>query len=190
MSRTKKSRKPGVGSSGTRKADVSPKQPKEKRIRKKTGNAPGTRQQVAQKKSNDKSSATSKDPRIGSKKPIVLIKPDADKTPKVTKQPKTKPEAIAKIRTVEPSADLQHRLREIENDAWLLEIVDKQEAEQALSLEEIEHFNQLMEEHQAISEQLGIDEDAELTSDDEQTMSEDDLWHKFDNADLSDFKEE
>lgn len=190
MSRIKKSRKPGLGSSGARKPEKEVVAVKEKRIRKKTGNTPGSRQQVAKKNEQTNANSTVKDPRIGSKKPIVLIKSDTPKQP-VAKAKKSAPAEIASIRTVTPvisNDDLRDELQAIENDELLQDIIDKQEQELELSETEVAHYNQLMERHQSISEQLGIVEEDDETDDIvDAPLSEEALWDKF-NA--TDFDEE
>ncbi|MEW6984351.1 Der GTPase-activating protein YihI [Colwelliaceae bacterium 6471] len=188
MSRKKKSRKPGVGSSGIVKdekkkvAVVVDKKPK-----KSTGKKAGNRQQEATKKqSTQTNNVTNKDPRLGSKKPIVLIK----ESTKVEKKPiKHKVEPIAAIRTIEPDNALEDELYAIEQDELLQVILEKQEQDIALSEQEVNHFNKLMDRHQQIREALGWDNDDSEAPDEskQKPSSEDELWNKFDNGDLSDY---
>jgi hypothetical protein len=47
-----------------------------------------------------------------------------------------------------------------------------------------------MERHQLLSTELGLyDESVEVTDDNEELSSEDELWRKLDNTDLSDFED-
>lgn len=194
MTRQKKSRKPGVGSSGAVKADKSLiKEEPARRIRKKTGNKAGTRQVVATNKTDTKTSAKSQDPRIGSKKPISLGEPSNAKAvaaPSTAKKPQSKTETFAQVRPVSEAPvvdDLMAELDTIENDPLLLIILEKQEEEQDLSEHEVAHFNQLMERHQEISEQLGLEDDDDEQPTEEQAnakLSEDQLWHKFNDGDF------
>lgn len=189
MSRQKKSRKPGVGSSGIRKSDIKEqKTEKEKRIRKKVGLPAGNRTQVSKTKSDNASGSANKDPRVGSKTPIVLGK--VDKKTVQTNKPKAanhkKP--IAKVRAVDQSIDVHAEIEKIEQDALLLKIVEKQETGQSLSAQEVEHYNTLMEQHEALSAQLSEQDDEEPEADD--SLSEDDLWDKFNDFDINELDEE
>lgn len=184
MSRIKKSRKPGRGSSGVSKTEVAPKQPKEKRIRKKTGNTPGSRQQVIKSK-NESAGSVQKDPRLGSKKPIELTPNKPVQVKEKTTAPKTHV-GIAKVRTVPSQVQLlQAELAAIEADAYLQEIIEKQETEQPLSEADVDHYNQLMERHEEISKALGLDgaESIDEDFDNEDVLSEEDLWEKFNDGD-------
>lgn len=189
MTRSKKSRKPGVGSSGIRKTDIKEqKAEKEKRIRKKTGLPSGNRTQVSKKKSDSGTSTGNRDPRVGSKTPIVLGKADvkASQVNKPKASSKVKP--LAKVRAVESSVDIHAEIEKIEQDALLLKIVEKQEMGQSLSADEVEHYNTLMERHEALTAQISEDESDNEVAD--KSLSEDDLWDKFNDIDINDFDEE
>jgi len=183
MTRKKKSRKPGRGSSGIIKTDENSTFDVEKRIRKKTGNKPGSRQQVVVNKKTNSSQAK-KDSRVGSKKPIALIK-----TPeKVTAKHKTsKSSPLPKVAavTVAESADskLWQELEQIEQNPDLLRIVEKMDLEQALEEHEVDLYNDLMARHAELSDQLGIDDEEQDEIDDDAPLSEDDLWNKFNDED-------
>ena len=191
MSRNKKSRKPGTGSIGILKDDKKKLvEPKPRRAKKSNGNEAGNRQKEATPKlSNNPNSAKNKDPRIGNKTPIDLGKP-------VAAQVKAKPakkvqdkSPIAAIRMVETSESLADQLSRIEQDPRLLEILEKQDNEQELSAEDVSYFNTLMEQHEKISQELGLDdEEEEIATAPKKSDSEDDLWDKFDNSDLSKFE--
>lgn len=195
MTRSKKTRNPGSAPSSLRKSDKAAlADVKEKRIRKKNGNKPGTRQNIKDVNADSSKSNVPKDPRIGSKKPIELIKTvktNALKEKKSSKPAVSKSSDIAKVRTVttqEP--DLYQELTRIEEDEKLQEILAKQEAEIALSEEEVNYFNKLMSRHEVIREELGLEdeeeqEDEALTGD----LSEDDLWNKFNSTDFEDNEE-
>lgn len=189
MTRHKKSRKPGVGSSGIRKADIKEQQAqKEKRLRKKTGLPSGNRTQVSKKKSDNGNGSTNKDPRIGSKAPILLGKADIKKASPTKIKLNSAITPLAKVRAVEPNIDIQAEIESIEQDSWLLDIVEKQEQGQSLSEQEIAHYNSLMEKHQALSVLLPDDESEEDAAD--EPLSEDDLWDKFNDLDINEFEEE
>jgi len=186
MTRKRKSRNPGVGSIGIVKDDKNkPLVVSDKKPKKKTGKQAGNKQQEAKapKKTGAKS-VVNKDPRIGSKKPIVLTK-DTAPAKVVQKKPKSQP--IAAIRTIEPEESLEQELQAIEQDEQLQLILEKQDAEVALSQEEVNHFNQLMERHEQIRQQLGLDEEeSEQTT--TEAASEDDLWDKLDSSDFSEYE--
>lgn len=187
MTRSKKSRKPGTGSSGVRKADKDALAiVKEKRLRKKTGNKPGTRQ-VTKSKTDAQTNAQNKDPRLGSKKPIELIKVAPVKAQPKVKAPKVVD--IPQVRVVDSTeSDLMQELARIEEDEQLQTILAKQEDDITLSESEVEYFNKLMDRHQEISSQLGLDEedDEEFLTTSQQPLSEEDLWRKFNDTDFDD----
>ena len=199
MSRSKKSRKPGSGSSGPKKLEkkeVIAANAKDKRPKNKKGKAPGNRQQEAvQKTEKTGGQSLVKDKRIGSKKPIDLggASKLAQKQPPA-KKAKKKPEPIAAIRTIEVTPienSLEQEMHAIEQDPRLLAILEKQDDEISLSESEVELFNQLMERHEEICLQLGLDDDEDLEIDEANYKSSDDedqLWDKFDSSDLSKFE--
>ena len=202
MSRSKKSRKPGVGSSGPVKDDKKKNiVVAEKRPKKHHGKKPGNRQQEAvQKQPQEHNGSLNKDPRIGSKKPIVLT-PSVEKKKVAPFQAKIKNKTavspIAAIRVVEPLQDneaLETDLYAIEDDPSLQSILAKQEDDIELNEAEVDFFNEKMTRHQEIRTLLGLsdeddeDDDDESTSDDKQ--DDDSLWDKLDSNDLTSFEKE
>ena len=193
MSRSKKSRKPGTGSIGILKDDKKKLvEPKPRRAKKKNGNEPGNRQKEATAKVlNGPNSAKNKDPRIGNKTPIDLGKPATapikNKAPKPAKI-KQDNSPIAAIRAVETSESLEDQLSRLEQDPRLLEILEKQDDDIELTAEEVNYYNELMEQHEKISQALGLDDEDEIVAPVKNSDSEDDLWDKFDNSDLSKFE--
>ncbi|MEI6893460.1 MAG: Der GTPase-activating protein YihI [Colwellia sp.] len=211
MSRSKKSRKPGGAPTAKPKLSKQELASVEKRIRKTTGKVAGNRQKEASPKQVDKQQQdTKKDPRLGNKTPISLGKKVA--TPERaagTKESKnSQPIApIASVRFVEQSEretasqqevlvkqalTPEQALNAIEQDEVLQSILAKQEDDIALTEQEVDYFNDMMERHQILSTELGLDDTEELSEDDEPMRSEneDDLWDKLDNHDLSDFQDE
>jgi ribosome assembly protein YihI (activator of Der GTPase) len=197
MSRSKKSRKPGVGSSGAvKESQKTVEAAPEKRIKKHKGKQAGNRQKEAVPQQEQQQVSATKDPRLGSKKlidlgPVVTKAKTANK--KIAK-PKQSP--IAAIRTIEPVEAsenlLAQELEAIEQDEQILLILSKQEDDIELSEGEIDYFNEKMERHQELREKLGITDDDEENEEEFQPsqtkQSEDDLWDKFDNSDLSKFE--
>jgi ribosome assembly protein YihI (activator of Der GTPase) len=190
MARTKKSRKPGSAPTAKPKLSKVELANVEKRVRKKTGKKPGNRQQEAQLlKDPDQNVNQNKDPRIGSKKSIDLGGTVKIAQPKPNKTIKPKQDPIAAIRpvsndSVDVELTLGQELDNIEADERLQAILAKQEEEIALTEEEVDYFNEMMERHQQISAQLDEGEEEEINK--PSATSEDDLWDKLDNSSLSD----
>lgn len=210
MSRSKKSRKPGGAPTAKPKLSKQELEKVEKRTRKSTGKVAGNRQKEAvQEKSGNNQQSVKKDPRLGNKTPIALgkIVAKAEKAKQETaKKNSAKPAAIASVRFVEPnvtelpletSSELpsnlspEQELDAIEQDERLQDILAKQEDDIALSEEEVNYYNDLMERHQALSAELGLEEEEEeeLSDEADDKATEDDLWDKLDNNNLSDFEE-
>ncbi|MEY8253237.1 MAG: Der GTPase-activating protein YihI [Colwellia sp.] len=200
MSRSKKSRKPGGAPTAKPKLSKQELEKVEKRTRKTTGKVAGNRQKEAMpEQTNSNQQGTNKDPRLGNKTPIVLGKmvTKAEKPKQVkAKQNSQKSAAIASVRFVEntdievlPKEALtpEQELDAIEQDETLQTILAKQEDDIALTEQEVDYYNEKMERHQALSAELGLDEDA--SDEPNSADSEDDLWDKLDRPDFSDFAE-
>ncbi len=196
MSRSKKSRKPGSAPTAKPKLSKKELEQVEKRIKKSTGKKAGNRQQEAKPKATQAMTLPKKDPRIGSKKLIVLGKENPPQN--LVKPNKIKPTPIATVQTIDTTAEQQlsvdHlaltvELEALEQDLTLQKILLKQEQEAELSSAEIDYFNEKMQRHQEIYTALGWD-DNEEEQDSKNTssqLSEDDLWDKLDNNDLFKF---
>jgi ribosome assembly protein YihI (activator of Der GTPase) len=194
MARTKKSRKPGGAPTAKPKLSKVELASVEKRLRKKNGNKPGNRQQEAiLTKNPDQQSDKHKDPRIGNKTPIDLGGSAVKDKKKPVKVVKVKQDPIAAIRVVnaeqeqnaaEETVDIAQELENIEADERLQVILAKQEQELSLTEEEVDYFNELMDRHQQLSEQLDEDEEPEDEATNVDASSEEDLWDKLDNASL------
>ncbi|MBL4900271.1 MAG: GTPase-activating protein [Colwellia sp.] len=189
MSRSKKSRKPGGAPTAKPKLSKVELANVEKRLRKKTGNKPGNRQQEGKlDNSSDQQLHQNKDPRIGSKKPIELGG-SVVQAKKPIKQTKAKEDPIAAIRIVNAEAKEENLAQELENieaDERLQAILAKQEEELALTEEEVDYFNEMMECHQALTEKLAEDEQPEEELNSNGAKSAEDLWDKLDNSSLPD----
>jgi hypothetical protein len=191
MSRIKKSRKPKAARIATPAKTESKKivLTHDRKPKKHTGQKPGNRQQEGLVKSRAEQPAQAKDPRVGSKKPIDLGKPVAIKNQATDKPRKSKPTPIAKVTKVDNLAQYEAELEALESDERLLAIVAKQEDDIELTEVEIDYFNEKMDRHQQLQTLLGIEEEndeleSSLNSDDD---SDDSLWQRFDNNDLSKF---
>jgi len=190
MSRSKKSRKPSSAPTAKPKLSKKELESVEKRVRKHKGNKAGNRQQEASPLNEKKNLSENKDPRLGSKKPIVLIKATAKKR---TKTKSVKPTPIAAVRAIEPESSsmdeeaLVQELEAIEDNPKVQAILEKQEQELELSEREVDFFNQQMERHQKICELLGYDDDEDENDSmsEESQNAENDLWDKLDNNDFT-----
>jgi len=193
MTRKKKSRKPSAAPTRLSKqekqqlADLKDKKPKKLK-----GKRPGNKQQEARENSNaPQQEQRKKDPRIGSKKPIVLGKTQnqasavAKSKPKSVASPRVAP--IREVENLDNTAELNEELRNIEQDESLQVILSKQEQDLVLTEQEIDYFNQLMDRHQTISEKLGLTDDDE--EDNRESSKDDDaLWDTLDKQDFSDYQ--
>ncbi|BBT82419.1 Der GTPase-activating protein YihI [Aeromonas veronii] len=184
MSAKQPTRKP----TGKRKeSDVSAQEGRErKRAAKRKGLKAGSRQQVEQ--SNNKSgNSQSKDPRIGSRKPVVLVVDDKQKKPAAPKAVKEKKLVMTP----------EQELAAIENDDRLNDLLDRLDAGETLEAAEQAWVDQRVDRYQELMDELGIidnddDEDDELPFDagddaefDEQKpASEEELWDRFNQVDF------
>ena len=190
MTRQKKSRKPKATIISAPKDALFSS--KDKKPKKKTGLKSGNKQQVAVKKQKQPTNKTAKDPRIGSKTPIVLIKETPKQAPTTSKS-SINQSAIAAIKKAPEPMSLAEQLAAIENDERLWSITEQQENGQELSQTDVDYYNQQMDEYQRISEQLGADQDNDEAQEsaqdnDDDSLSEEELWQKF-NSDDYDFSE-
>ncbi|WP_448565039.1 Der GTPase-activating protein YihI [Thalassotalea ganghwensis] len=191
MTRKKKSRKPGLAPLSASKDDKKIANVADKKPKKHKGKVSGNRQKEALKTNKNQPSAkTNKDPRIGSKKPIVLGN-ELNTTKAKTKTPakkKVEEKPLAAIRVVDNQNELHQELEAIENDSKLQEILSKQEDDIILTEDEVDYFNEKMERHQAISEQLGLDQEEALDVEQSDALDEEALWDKLDKTNLSDYE--
>jgi len=197
MSRTKKSRKPGSAPTAKPKLSKQELANVEKRVRKKTGKQAGNRQQEAtQSEQKTGQQGVKKDPRLGNKTPIALGKLAAkvEKTQQAAVK-KVAPMAAVRIEQKDEkvaSLSAEEELNAIEQDEALQNILSKQEEDIALTEQEVNYYNELMDRHEQLSAELDDEDDSDEngTMDDAQE-SEDDMWDKLDrsidNSDFPDF---
>ncbi|WP_421231116.1 Der GTPase-activating protein YihI [Aeromonas sp. 603079] len=184
MSAKQPTRKP----TGKRKeSDVSAQEGRErKRAAKRKGLKAGSRQQVEQPKSKSGNSQST-DPRIGSRKPVVLVVDDKQKKP-------TAPKAV-KEKTLVMTPEQE--LASIENDDRLNDLLDRLDAGETLEAAEQAWVDQRVDRYQELMDELGIidnddDEDDELPFDDgddaefdeQKPASEEELWDRFNQVDF------
>ncbi|MFM5584100.1 Der GTPase-activating protein YihI [Aeromonas veronii] len=184
MSAKQPTRKP----TGKRKeSDVSAQEGRErKRAAKRKGLKAGSRQQVEQPKSKSGNSQ-SKDPRIGSRKPVVLVVDDKQK----------KPAALKAVKEKKLVMTPEQELASIENDDRLNDLLDRLDAGETLEAAEQAWVDQRVDRYQELMDELGIidnddDEDDELPFDDgddaefdeQKPASEEELWDRFHQVDF------
>ncbi|QKJ89103.1 Der GTPase-activating protein YihI [Paramixta manurensis] len=128
----------------------------QKRDKKHRGNASGSRANPVVAGQNKGRGAATKDPRIGSKKPIALIA--EDKAPVVKPQPKAK--AAPK-----PTLNPQEELAALENDERLDTLLDRLENGETLPASDQAWLDQTLDRIDALMEQLGIDLDDDIEDD-------------------------
>ena len=180
MSAKQPNRKPA----GKRKeSDASAQEGRErKRAAKRKGLKAGSRQQVEQvgKKSGTKQA---KDPRIGSRKPVVLIVEEKSSKPVAPKQVKEKKLVMTP----------EQELASIENDDRLNDLLDRLDAGETLEATEQAWVDQRVDRYQELMDELGIidtDDDEDEADFDEadfdepgQPASEEELWDRFTQVD-------
>ncbi|MCC2616912.1 GTPase-activating protein [Aestuariibacter halophilus] len=136
--------------------------------KKHTGKPAGSRHSVAQARNENRANADKKDPRIGSKKPVPLIVEDKKEVPK--------PKYFS------PAQELEA----LENDKQLNRLLDKLEQGKSLSAEQQAWVDQKMARHRTLCDLLGIQDEPQT----EDAPSEDDVFDRFDNADLNKWKDQ
>lgn len=160
----KKSRK--GGQIGTPKSTIPVVRTPSDRIRKKSGNKPGTRNSVVEAAEAARNNAR-KDPRVGSKVPIDLLRH------KKTKAQVTEKKVIYKTP--------KHELDAIEADEKLQQLLDKQESKK-LTPVELDYVNTNLARHLVLCEMLGIDSSEEIEE-------EDDPLSRLNAISIDDFKD-
>ncbi len=184
MSAKQPTRKP----TGKRKeSDVSAQEGRErKRAAKRKGLKAGSRQQVEQPK-NKAGNSQSKDPRIGSRKPVALVVDDKQKKPAAPKAVKEKKLVMTP----------EQELASIENDDRLNDLLDRLDAGETLEAAEQAWVDQRVDRYQELMDELGIidnddDEADELPFndgddaefDEQKPASEEELWDRFNQVDF------
>lgn len=168
----KKSRKAGL--IGVRKdPDFKKKRPSlsvDRKSTKTNGKPAGSRNSIQPVEGSGSIHNQSKDPRLGSKKPIELIKTKTEQQPK----PKEK-------QYFSPAQELDA----IENDKQLSSILDKVDTDEKISREQQQYMNAKLARHKVLCELLGI---AEEEPEAKKTDEPQDLYQQFENSNLDDYK--
>lgn len=181
MSRSKKTRKGGENS-----PKLQPRVKKQDRAvatgkRKETGNKSGSRHNEAliQAQAPQQKAAQKKDPRHGSKKPVVLVTSIA---PAEVKAPKVK----------RPKLTDEQKLLKLEDDPRLNQLLDMLEEGRDLSDADQQWLDQQLNKIEALMIKLGITDDVdESTPAQAKVLSDDELFDKFESGSelLKDYQE-
>ncbi|GAB3214776.1 Der GTPase-activating protein YihI [Pseudaeromonas pectinilytica] len=154
-----------------------------KRDNKRKGLKAGSRQAVEQETSGIKSGSGSKDPRVGSRKPVALVvepakKPVAAKTAKAVKTA----EQIAEQQAKQLQLKLEQELAAIENDERLNLLLDRLDDGLSVSADDEAWLDARLARHQELLVALGMDDDDD--DDVAEPASPDDLLQRFINDDF------
>lgn len=171
MSAKQPTRKP----TGKRKeSDVSAQEGRErKRAAKRKGLKAGSRQQVEQ--SNNKSgNSQSKDPRIGSRKPVELVVAAPVKAKPVASKPLKSAEQLEQERLAKLRGQQEKELAEIEGNERLNSLLDRLDEGLAIAVADEEWLEQMLDRHQVLLAELGIEDE-----DDDEPSEPDDLLERF-----------
>lgn len=154
-----------------------------KRDNKRKGLKAGSRQAVEQETSGIKSGSGSKDPRVGSRKPVALVvepakKPVAAKPAKAVKTA----EQIAEQQAKQQQLKLEQELAAIENDERLNLLLDRLDDGLSVSADDEAWLDARLARHQELLVALGMDDDDD--DDVAEPASPDDLLQRFINDDF------
>ena len=153
-----------------------------KRDNKRKGLKAGSRQAVEQETSGIKSGSGSKDPRVGSRKPVALVvepakKPVAAKPAKAVKTT----EQIAEQQAKQLQLKLEQELAAIENDERLNLLLDRLDDGLSVSADDEAWLDARLARHQELLVALGMDDDDDDVA---EPASPDDLLQRFINDDF------
>jgi hypothetical protein len=154
-----------------------------KRDNKRKGLKAGSRQAVEQETPGIKSGSGSKDPRVGSRKPVALVvepakKPVAAKPAKAVKTA----EQIAEQQAKQQQLKLEQELATIENDERLNLLLDRLDDGLSVSADDEAWLDARLARHQELLVALGMDDDDD--DDVAEPASPDDLLQRFINDDF------
>lgn len=154
-----------------------------KRDNKRKGLKAGSRQAVEQQTSSTKSGSGSKDPRVGSRKPVALVVEPAKKSvvAKPAKAEKTA-EQVAELQAKQLQLKLEQELAAIENDERLNLLLDRLDDGLSVSADDEAWLDARLARHQELLVALGMDDDDD--DDVAEPASPDDLLQRFINDDF------
>ena len=144
-----------------------------KRQAKRKGLKPGTRQAQEGGEGGGCHSSAPKDPRIGSRKPVALVvETPVEKKPVAAPKPVKSAEQLEQERLAKLRSKQERELVDIENNERLNALLDRLDEGQSISSADEEWLEQMLERHQALLAELGIeDEDDEAPSEPDELLS-------------------
>lgn len=166
MTRKKKSRK--IGQIGVRKQDARPEK-QSPNIRKKKapkGQKSGTRNSLLEENSvlsAGTSGTVKKDPKLGSKKKIELVKSVVADKPKETKPQVNKTPEVKLKKVVQQQVSPEQELAALESDEMLIDLAERVEAGEVLTGKDAKYFNKNMARYDELCELLGIEDEEDDT---------------------------
>ncbi|MDX3775516.1 Der GTPase-activating protein YihI [Chromatiaceae bacterium AAb-1] len=178
MTRQKKTR--SSGTNGQRHLPVEEirktRAPKEESKKKGAGLKSGSRNsQTESEKIASTSSAAPKDKRLGSKKPVALLPAEAHST--TIAQTVTAPKATL-VKTKAPALSPEQELAQIENDAYLQQLLERVENDEVLTGKDAKYFNAKTARLDVLLKLLGLDTADEEAPVDKLAQFENTDWRK------------
>lgn len=143
-------KKPAAKTKRKTRDDVNNEARDRKRDKKHRGNASGSRANPVVQKQKGSGAGDSKDPRIGSKKPVPLV---ADGT---SSKPSKPVKASQPVEKKKPRLSPQEELTALENDERLDTLLDRLENGETLSAEEQAWLDETLDRIDVLMEELGI----------------------------------
>lgn len=166
MTRKKKSRK--IGQIGVRKQDARPEK-QSPNIRKKKapkGQKSGTRNSLLEENSvlsTGSAGTAKKDPKLGSKKKIELVKSVVTDKPKKAKPQIDKTPEVKLTKVAQQQVSPEQEFEALENDEMLIDLAERVEAGEILTGKDAKYFNKNMARYDELYELLGIEDEEDDT---------------------------
>lgn len=166
MTRKKKSRK--IGQIGVRKQDARPEKntPNVRKKKAPKGQKSGNRNSLLEENgalSADASGSAKKDPKLGSKKKIELVKSTVVDKPKEAKPQVDKKPEVKLTKVAQQQVSPEQELAALENDEVLLDLAERVEAGELLTGKDAKYFNKNMARYDELCEILGVENEEDDT---------------------------
>ena len=145
-----------------------------KRQAKRKGLKPGNRQGLETENKAGGSGQGTKDPRIGSRKPVELVAAAPVKAKPVASKPLKSAEQLEQERLAKLRGQQEKELAEIENNERLNSLLDRLDEGLAIAVADEEWLEQMLDRHQELLAELGIEDE-----DDDEPSEPDDLLERF-----------
>lgn len=166
MTRKKKSRK--SGQIGVRKLDIRPetKSPSTRKKKAPKGQKSGSRNSLLEENSallTDSEGSIKKDPKLGSKKKIELVKSKIVEEPKEAKPQINKTPDVKLTKVAPPQISPEQEFEALENNETLIDLAERVEAGEVLTGKEAKFFNKNMARYDELYELLEIEDEDDDT---------------------------